>query len=78
MVEKCKCITDAKEVAEVLGIDCVFKSTHTHTISVKPQMKLRIQCFNVDRAIVNMNERLQQLKSHHARVQNFYDLKLEI
>ena len=35
-------ITDAKEIAEELGIDCVFKSTRTRTkkgISVKPQMK---------------------------------------
>ena len=36
-------ITDAKEVAEELGVDCVFKSTRTRTkkgFSVKPQMKL--------------------------------------
>ena len=53
-------IIDAKEIGEELGVDPVFKSTRT---------RARVQCFNVivDRAIVSMNERFQQLKIHHAR-----------
>ena len=73
-------ITDAKEIAKELGIDCVFKSTRTRTkkrnfgktpdeVLTDPKEIFRIQCFNiiVDRAYVSMNERFQQLKGHYAR-----------
>ena len=73
-------ITDAKEIAEELGIDYVFKSTGTRTkkrnfgetsdeVLTDPKEIFRIQCFNgiVNHAIVNMNERFQQLKGHYAR-----------
>ena len=73
-------ITDAKEIAEELGIDCVFKSTHSRMkkrhfgetpdeVLTDPKEIFRVQCFNVivDCAIVSMNERFQQLEVHHAR-----------
>ena len=73
-------ITDAKEIAEELGVDPIFKITRARTkkrhfgetpdeASTDPAEIFRVQCFNVivDRAIVSMNERFQQLKNHHAR-----------
>ena len=73
-------IIDAKEIAEELGVDCVFKSTRARTKKrhfgespdealTDPKEIFRVQCFNVivDRAIVSMNERFQQLKNHHTR-----------
>ena len=71
-------ITDAKEIAEELGVDPLFKSTCIQTKKrhfgetpdetlTDPMEIFRVQCFNVivDHAIVGMNERFQQLKNHH-------------
>ena len=73
-------IIDAKEIAEELGVDPVFKSTRIRARKrqfgetpdealTDPTEIFRVQCYNVivDRAIVSMNERFQQLKTHYAR-----------
>lgn len=73
-------ITDAKEIAEEFGVDPIFKSTRIRTKKrhfgeapgetlTDPTEIFRVQYFNVivDQAIVSMNERFQQLKTHHSR-----------